>query len=95
MPSLDSGFLSQARNYDYGRKGQDEDDADYGDDYGINSGSDYFTRGDGSRNFTFGGRTIEERAPADDDDEDQDDDDDDDDEDDDDEDYDDDGSIFE
>jgi len=34
----------------------------------LNIGSDYFTRGEGSRNFTFGGRTIEERAPRDDDD---------------------------
>ncbi len=35
----------------------------------MNNGSDYFTRGEGSRNFTFGGRSIEGRAPRDDDDE--------------------------
>jgi hypothetical protein len=37
----------------------------------MTSGSDYFTRGEGSRNFTFGGRTIEDRAPRDDEDEDE------------------------
>lgn len=52
------------------------------------SGADYFTRGEGSRNFTFGGRAIEERAPRDEDeDEDDDDDEEDDDDDDDDEEY--------
>lgn len=71
-----------ARSYDYGRKTQNDDDVDYGDDYGVVGGSDYFTRGEGSRNFTFGGRAVEERAPVDDDDEDDDDDDDDEDEDD-------------
>ncbi len=35
----------------------------------MNNSSDYFTRGEGSRNFTFGGRSIEGRAPRDDDDE--------------------------
>ena len=80
-----------ARNYDYGRKGQ-YDDEEYEDDgLGMISGSDYFIRGEGSRNFTFGGRPVEERAPRDDDDDDDDDDDEDnDDEDEDDEDEDDD-----
>ena len=68
-------LLFVARAYDYGRKTQDDYEED--DGLGLNTGSDYFTRGEGSRNFTFGGRTVEERAPRDeDDDEDEEDDDD-------------------
>ncbi len=59
-------YWFSARAYDYGRKTQTDYEED--DGLGINSGSDYFTRGEGSQNFTFGGRTIEERAPRDDDD---------------------------
>jgi hypothetical protein len=52
-----------ARAYDYGRKGQTEyDDVDDEDDLGMTGRADYFTRGEGSQNFTFGGRAIEERA---------------------------------
>ena len=68
-------LLFVARAYDYGRKTQGDYEED--DGLGLNTGSDYFTRGEGSRNFTFGGRTVEERAPRDeDDDEDEEDDDD-------------------
>jgi hypothetical protein len=35
----------------------------------LNPGCDYFTRGEGSQNFTFGGKAVEERAPRDEDDE--------------------------
>lgn len=42
------------------------------DGLGINAGCDYFTRGEGSRNFTFGGQAVEERAPRDDDEDDDD-----------------------
>lgn len=69
-----------ARAYSYGRKTQDDYEED--DGLGINNGCDYFTRGEGSRNFTFGGRTIEERAPRDEDDDDEEDEEDDDDDDD-------------
>jgi hypothetical protein len=72
--------LFVARAYDYGRKVQNDDNEQYDDDddeltMGITGQANYFTRGEGSRNFTFGGRPVEARAPTDDDDDDDDDDD--------------------
>lgn len=76
---MESISLFSARAYDYGRKTQNDSEED--DGLGLNTGCDYFTRGEGSQNFTFGGRTVEERAPRDEEeDEDEDEDDDDDDE---------------
>ena len=74
--SISHRFL--ARAYDYGRKGHTDfaEDVEDDSDLGMTGSSDYFTRGEGSRNFTFGGRTIEERAPRDDDDDEDEDDDD-------------------
>ncbi|CAF4516636.1 unnamed protein product, partial [Rotaria magnacalcarata] len=90
FPTKETKDLAMStRAYDYGRKGQ-EDFEEEDDGLGITNGSDYFTRGEGSRNFTFGGKTIEERAPRDDDDDDEVEDDEDDDDDDEDEDEDDD-----
>ena len=64
---LTVSYCVLARAYDYGRKTQN-DYEDEDDSLGMISGCDYFTRGEGSRNFTFGGRPIEERAARDEDD---------------------------
>ncbi|CAF3640098.1 unnamed protein product [Rotaria sp. Silwood1] len=68
FPTKETKDLSMStRAYGYGRKVQNDYEDD--DGLGINSGCDYFIRGEGSQNFTFGGKSIEERAPRDDDDE--------------------------
>ncbi|CAF3777626.1 unnamed protein product [Adineta steineri] len=91
FPTKETKDLAMStRAYDYGRKTEkgygDIDEEEEETTLGMTGGCDYFTRGDGSRNFTFGGRVIEERAPRDEDDSDEDEDDDEDDEDDDDDD---------
>ena len=60
-----SRVLSLARAYDYGRKTNNDGDDEVADDLHLDIGADYFTRGEGSRNFTFGGKAVEERAPRD------------------------------
>jgi len=84
FPTQETKDLAMStRAYDYGRgknQANDYEDDEPDDEFGITAGSDYFTRGAGSKGFSFGGVSAVERAPRDDDGSDEESDDDDDDE---------------